>query len=160
MFMYYINVGYVIYIYIYFEHSGCLFRQQWGFLWECGNQKSALSAQNLECRPDNITQLSTYWARRRESLKRRNPRRGKRHNFQEFLEIFVHLATLGQGLVDRWLMTSSGPKLGLIERGFRLGFQGGWGDEFGGNFSNWVSQSQLTLLIVSHKGKIHSHSLS
>ena len=39
---------------------------KWGFLWECGNQKSALSAENLECRPDNITQLSTYW----ESFKR------------------------------------------------------------------------------------------
>ena len=162
---------------------------KWGFLWECGNQKSALSAQNLECPPDNITQLSTYWAigvlssqspsssgtwsntitiinyhkspshnikhkclhigqeESTFSLSKESP---KSHNFC-FSRIPRHICTFGVSETgDRWVMTSSRPKLGLIESQVQLRFFGFK------TFSNWLSQSYLTL---DYK-RVHRYSLN
>ena len=148
---------------------------KWGFLWECGNQKSALSAQNLECPPDNITQLSTYWAigvlsspspsssgTWSNTIVIINYDESPSHNIKHkclhiglhlqsfkriskepqfcFSQIPRHICTFGVSETgDRWVMTSSRPKLGLIESQVQLRFFGFK------TFSNWLSQSYLTL---------------
>ena len=143
---------------------------KWGFLWECGNQKSALSAQNLECPPDNITQLSTYWAigvlsstslsssgtwsntiyhhqlswgpvtqykaqvstYRSRGVNLQSFRRISKEPQFCFSRIPRHICTFGvSGTGDRWVMTSSRPKLGLIESQVQLRF---FGFKRGGEF--------------------------